>query len=112
VVEKGPVCDGVAMAFVTVIVVGAMSVPGKTVEPGLAPLARRLESKLEAASGAMVCVTDGRVIVIAVVKTADVVLEVVVEDDSRLGNETLLFVLLEKIPPVAPVAVIIESASA
>jgi hypothetical protein len=98
-------------AAVTVIVVGAMPVSGKTVVPGLAPLARRLESKLAAASGEIVCVTDGRVIVIGVVRTVAEALEVVAEDGSRSGNGTLSLVLLEKIPPVAPVAAMIESAS-
>ena len=34
---------------------------GKTIVPGWAPLAKRLESKLEASAGARVCVWEGRV---------------------------------------------------
>jgi hypothetical protein len=92
-----PVAE-VTDADVTVIVVGAIPIPasGETVVVGLAPsaLARRLESKLDAASGEMVCVTGGRVIVIAAVKTVTEALEVVVDNVSGSGKETLVLVLV------------------
>jgi hypothetical protein len=46
---------------VEAVVMDVMLCEGKTIVPGWAPLAKRLESKLEASAGARVCVWEGRV---------------------------------------------------
>ena len=52
---------GVVEAVEMVIMDVILLCEGKTIVPGLAPLDKRIESKLEASAGARVCVWEGRV---------------------------------------------------